>query len=296
MTRREGAGSHSHHHRPSRKHRMSVSSPSVKRTSVSSSAGTDERRIVAANLRASRLTILYGPSGVGKTSLLRAGVVHDLRQEVTDNVTTRAERAPFRRLRVPRLARRSAARSDERDARRRLRGIGARQRGALAAGPVRCRNLARVDAERTNPARCPRPVRGLLPLSTGRRTEATFVDALPAIVNEPNLGVNVLLSIREDAWAKLDLFEGRIPRLFGNYIRVEHLNRAGAREAIEQPIEEWNKRLAAGESPFTLEPALVDAVIDAAGSGGLALTHDSPRAEPTISKGEKSRRRISSSS
>ena len=39
----------------------------------------DERRIVTANLRASRLTLLYGPSGVGKTSLLRAGVVHDLR-------------------------------------------------------------------------------------------------------------------------------------------------------------------------------------------------------------------------
>ncbi len=34
-----------------------------------------ETEIVAANALASRLTVLYGPSGVGKSSLLRAGVV-----------------------------------------------------------------------------------------------------------------------------------------------------------------------------------------------------------------------------
>jgi hypothetical protein len=32
-----------------------------------------ETEIVAANVLASRLTVLYGPSGVGKSSLLRAG-------------------------------------------------------------------------------------------------------------------------------------------------------------------------------------------------------------------------------
>src|SRR5438046_7022857 len=38
-----------------------------------------EREVVVANLLASRLTVLYGPSGVGKTSLLRAAVAHSLR-------------------------------------------------------------------------------------------------------------------------------------------------------------------------------------------------------------------------
>ena len=33
-----------------------------------------EREIITANLLASRLTLLYGASGVGKTSILRAGV------------------------------------------------------------------------------------------------------------------------------------------------------------------------------------------------------------------------------
>src|SRR5262245_60894963 len=39
-----------------------------------------QRRTVAANLKASPITTLYGSSGVGKSSLLAAGVVHDLTQ------------------------------------------------------------------------------------------------------------------------------------------------------------------------------------------------------------------------
>src|SRR5438045_5361196 len=38
-----------------------------------------EIEVIVANLMAARLTVLFGPSGVGKTSLLRAGVAHRLR-------------------------------------------------------------------------------------------------------------------------------------------------------------------------------------------------------------------------
>jgi hypothetical protein len=38
-----------------------------------------DQRIIAANLGAARLTILYGASGVGKSSVLLAGVVPNLR-------------------------------------------------------------------------------------------------------------------------------------------------------------------------------------------------------------------------
>src|SRR6266545_4124484 len=40
-----------------------------------------ETRVVTDNLRASPLTILYGASGAGKSSLLRAGVYHTLKSE-----------------------------------------------------------------------------------------------------------------------------------------------------------------------------------------------------------------------
>ena len=40
-----------------------------------------ESEVIAANLIASRITVLYGPSGVGKSSVLRAGVAYRLRRE-----------------------------------------------------------------------------------------------------------------------------------------------------------------------------------------------------------------------
>jgi hypothetical protein len=39
-----------------------------------------DRRIILSNLMALRLTLLYGASGVGKSSVLRASVVHDVRR------------------------------------------------------------------------------------------------------------------------------------------------------------------------------------------------------------------------
>jgi hypothetical protein len=75
-----------------------------------------------------------------------------------------------------------------------------------------------------------------------------FAAELVRIVNDPGLAVNVLLSIREDAWASLDRFEGHIPSLFANYLRVDHLDLQAAREAIEGPIAAFNQTLPPGEA------------------------------------------------
>ena len=45
-----------------------------------------EQRIVVANLFASHLTLLYGASGVGKSSLLQAGVVKELRRRISFSI------------------------------------------------------------------------------------------------------------------------------------------------------------------------------------------------------------------
>jgi WD40 repeat protein len=230
----------------------------------------EEKHIVAGNLRASRLTILYGPSGVGKTSLLQAGAVHDLRERVLATASTRPERAPF-------------AVSVMRD-----------WRDDPLAGLVEAIRAAAVEAlggQELSPRRPGEPLVEVLRSWTQQvRTilvvldqfedyflyhpdedgEGSFAAEFPRIVNEPNLRVNFLLSLREDAWAKLDRFEGRIPTLFGNYVRVQHLDRRTGRQAIEEPVAEWNRRLPADEPRYTIEAALTGAVLDAAAGGALA--------------------------
>jgi WD40 repeat protein len=248
--------------------------------------GRDEdKQIVIGNLRSARLTILYGPSGVGKTSLLQAGVVHDLHEQVLARAAAQPERAPlaicaFREWRddpLPALAQ----------------AIHAAVVEALGGDdlPPWRPDEPLVDALRAWAKR----VRTLLvvldqfedyflyhPDGDGDAFAAEFAQ----IVNEPNLRVNFLLSIREDAWAKLDRFEGHIPGLFANYVRVEHLDREAAREAIVGPVEEWNRRLLPDEEPHSVEPALVEAVVNAAAAGALALTEGGDGAVPESSRAD----------
>jgi hypothetical protein len=56
--------------------------------------------------------------------------------------------------------------------------------------------------------------------------------------------------------AKRDRFRGRIPSLFNNYLRIDHLDRLAARAAIEKPIVEYNRLREKGEEA-SIEPELV---------------------------------------
>jgi WD40 repeat protein len=241
-----------------------------------------ETEIAAGNLRASRLTILYGPSGVGKTSLLHAGLLHDLHEQVRANTAKRPERAPFA------ITAFSAWRDDPLPAL----AEAIRTSAVVALGgdelPPWQGGQPLVAALRA----WTQPVRTLLVVldqfedyflyHAEEDGEGTFAVEFARIVNEANLRVNFLVSIREDAWAKLDRFEGRIPGLFANYLRIEHLDREAARQAIDGPIAEWNRRLPPGEEPYEVEPALTEAVIAAAAAGRLALAAggDSVESEP----------------
>jgi WD40 repeat protein len=230
----------------------------------------EEKRIVSGNLRASRLTLLYGESGVGKTSLLRAGVLHDLREQVHVVAERGRERAPFaicafagwRDEPLPALLETIrgavAEASDGRDLASWHPGEAVD--GVLRSWTERARTILVVLDQ----------FEDYFLYHPDEAGEDTFGAEFPALVNEPNLRVNFLVSIREDALAKLDRFKGRIPRLFANYVRIEHLSRAAARNTIEGPVREWN-RLHAQDPPYTLEPELIEAVIDSAAIGDPAL-------------------------
>ncbi|MFL6036974.1 MAG: hypothetical protein ACJ74I_18035 [Gaiellaceae bacterium] len=203
-----------------------------------------EREIVAANLAASRLTVLYGPSGVGKSSLLSAAVARSLRQLPETPLVI-----VFSRW------------SDDPAAA--LASIVATQAGAEANGSA---TNALVDAQ------LGRDVYLILD-----QTEEYFLyhadDAGPdsmaetlPIVLAGDYRINVLISLREDSLAELDRFTGRISGLFANTLRLDRLDRDAARSAIVGPVQRFVELT--GQS-VAVEPALVERVLDEVGAGRI---------------------------
>ena len=198
-----------------------------------------EREIVLANLMASRLTVLYGASGVGKTSLLRAAVAHSLRAVPDSTVVVFSSWAG--------------------DPARGLREAIEEAAGIEASGTL----VEVLDA-------VGRDVYVILDqfeeyfLYERNGVGPGFAGELAAAIREPGLPANFLLGLREDALAKLDAFKTRIPNLFGNYLRLDHLDRRGGREAIVRPLERYGEL---GGEVVSAEPELVEAVLDQVETG-----------------------------
>jgi WD40 repeat protein len=219
-----------------------------------------ETEVVASNVLASRLTVLYGPSGVGKSSLLRAGVVRALREEGGSSPSAVAVYASWSG--DPLVGLEEAARAAVADA------LG--REPADAPGGLTDR-LAAWSAE-LGAELCLMldQLEELFLYHPGSEGAGGFVDLLPELVTRPGLHVNVLLGIRDDALAQLDVLKGRIPGLFANSLRLDHLDREAARAAILGPIERYNALAAAGAA-VVIEPQLVETVLDEVAQGRIDL-------------------------
>ena len=219
-----------------------------------------EREVIEANLMASRLTILYGEPGVGKTSVLRAGLAHHLRATAAANLAARGE---------PGLA--VVVFDDWRDDPvRALREAVAAAVTRALGGTVSPEDDGRslIDAFRLWQELLDGDLYVVLDqteqyfLYHGAESgPGTFAEEFPAAVESAELRVNFLLAIREDALARLDSFRRLIPGVLDNYLRIEHLDLESARAAIVQPLTEYNRLVPAGEA-VEIEPALIDAVLE----------------------------------
>jgi hypothetical protein len=232
-----------------------------------------ERSIIVANLRSSRFTLLYGPSGVGKSSVVGAGVVHYLRQRAKASIQKRG---------TPEFAviyfnqwRDDPVVGLLRAVRQEVESL----LGTTFEDPPTTR-FKTLDEQLVMWAE---RVGGDLLIILDQFEDyflyhptedgpGTFVEEFPRVVTDIEARVNFVVSIREDAVAKLDRFEGRIPTLFDNYIRVDHLDRAAARDAIVKPIEQYNKAMGDPAFKVSIEPPLVDAVLDQVKTGRVSLT------------------------
>ena len=201
-----------------------------------------EREIaaVAANVLASRLTVLYGPSGVGKSSLLGAGVARRLRELSGAPVVVHDAWAedPAARL--------------------------------IASVQAECGELG-ATAGLVDAVAAAAQQSGELHLLLDNfeeyilyhGVEGPLSATLPELLRRPGLRVNVLLALRDDALAELDDFAGRIPELFSNLLRLDLLDREAGRAAILGPLARYSELAGA---TFTAEDALVEAVLDEASS------------------------------
>lgn len=214
-----------------------------------------ETRVIETNLRAYPLTILYGPTGVGKSSVLRAGVVAQLRSELA---RASAEGRPLDHLPVlfsswtsdPNVALRDAIA----DAAQVFADVRIPTDGALSDTLQYC---AEATSARMVVLILDQFEDHLLYSSVDH---GGTVDAeLPRAIRDPDVPAHFLISLRDDALAGLDRFQGRIPGLFDNVIRIEELDRAGARDAIVGAIDAFNQR--EPDRPVHIEPDLVDTVL-----------------------------------
>ncbi|MCC7164191.1 MAG: hypothetical protein IT331_16975 [Anaerolineae bacterium] len=232
-----------------------------------------ERAIIVANLRSSRFTLLYGPSGVGKSSVVGAGVVHFLNLRSLQNLQKRG---------TPEFAVIYFNQWRDDPVAGLLRAVRSKVEALLGSTfeesqQERAKSLD--DQLKTWAERVGGDLLILLDqfedLFLYHPTEegpGSFVDEFSRVVTDSAARVNFVVSIREDAVAKLDVFEGRIPTLFDNYIRIDHLDREAARDAIIKPIDEYNRAKPDPASKISIEPALVETVLDQVKTGRVSLT------------------------
>jgi WD40 repeat protein len=227
-----------------------------------------EQEVITANLLASRLTVLYGPSGCGKSSVLRAGVAHRLRRQAETNIED--GRPPEHAVVV--FDRWSDDPAE---------GIAEAVADAVAplAGPLAGENGAASLSDRIEA--WVEHLGGELYLVLDQAEEYflyrpqegqdEFARALPELVGRPDLPVNVVVSLREDALGRLDVFRAGIPTLFGNTLRLALLDDAAAREAVVGPLARY-AGLAGADGPDAIEPELIDAVLADTRAGEIELT------------------------
>jgi len=207
-----------------------------------------EREIVIANLMASRLTVLYGASGVGKSSLLRAGVAHALRSAPDAGVVVFS--------------------SWPQNATMALRHAIGVEFGVDDGGGALV-DILGAASERVGDVYV--VLDQFEEYFLYHRGDEGFADDLGDAIRRPGLRANFLVGIREDELAKLDAFKSRILGLFANSLRVDRLDREAGESAVLGPIKAYNT-LVEADQRVAIEPALVAAILRDVGAGRVDLS------------------------
>lgn len=179
-----------------------------------------------------RLVVLYGGSGTGKTSLIRAGVAPILARRSCLPLIVRPADDP--------------ALATKRELREKLEGLPDLTTDLpsfLQAAERATEKLIVVFLDQFE---------GFF-LRFGDQSRASFVAELARCHQSEAVDTRFVLSIREDFFVRLHEFEGQLPAIFDSRYRLERLSRENAREAIVEPVKLFD---------VTYEERLVERLLD----------------------------------
>ena len=219
-----------------------------------------EQRIISSNLYASSLTVVYGASGVGKSSILRAGVVPYLRSaERTTVVYFNQWQDPCFADRLKADCLQAVVRSlgspvtvdTSKPLHKFLADLGKKSGSALLILLDQFEEYFLYHPE-TDSA-------------------SNFDGEFASAVNQNQTELGFTISLRDDWLSRLDRFQRRIPNLLSNTYRLDHLTSAAAGDAIRKPLEVYNRANSKG-AVVQLEDELVPEVLAQVRAGELNLS------------------------
>lgn len=222
-----------------------------------------DQRIISANLLSSPITILYGSSGVGKSSLLMAGVIPHLHHEhpKVPVVMFREWASPDFQMTLARACIDAVWKEDT------------GQPKPAETMPFDEILRACVEAAHDTILIMFDQFEEYFLYHPKSSDPESFEAQFARAINREDVCAGFVIALREDSLSKLDRFRERIPNLLSNRIILKHLDEEGAAAAIRSPLEVWNRKYAADVPPVIIKDDLVNELIDQVRIGRVSVGH-----------------------
>ena len=225
----------------------------------------DDRRILIAKVFSARVTLFFGVTGAGKSSLLLAGVI----PELTDpqghrlNVSYHARWNPHE---DPRISLKRSIKKTLQEA-----GILAPEEPVSQQGATLRDFVGHYELFASDPfVIVIDQFEEFFLYHAGKPEFSAFIRELSELINDRELSLAFIVAMREDFLAELDVFWDKAPNFSRNRYRLEKLSREKAEEAIVKPLPPG----------FSYEKGLVERLLDdLSGQQQFCLNKYAPNAD-----------------